>query len=527
MRGQGTRLVAALVIAVAGLAGPCVTSASAARSHRLLASTVLDTRIKGPRLPRSFLGFSVEYNQLFRHLGSPGAGPNPLFDRLVANLTRFGDGPVTLRVGGGSTDAAWWNPDGRPSPRGVSYSLTPATVQMLGDFARRTGSRLLLGLNLAIARPRIAVAWAAAAMAGLPKGSLQGFEVGNEPDIYPERPYYRDGRGRVHFTRPHRWGFRAYLAQFARYVAALRGLSHRPALAGPSACCQPAWNAGLPALLAREGSRLKLITYHWYALDGCTIKKRHPPGSRGYSAAARRARLELLSPVGLGRPSRKFGALARLARRHHLPFRLTETGSAACGGLPSVSDTFASALWSTDWLFLLWASRLGGVNFHTAGGVQGPFSFAFSRSHQWLGSVKPLYYGMLLFAEASANRARLIYGPTIRTTAPRRVNVRIWATLDRHRTARLVVLNKAPRASGTIAVRLRGRAGSATVTLLRARSLASRTGVTFAGQQFAAPTDGTLQGTRVVSRPHRRHGVLRFFLPRASAALLTVRHVGR
>jgi hypothetical protein len=516
-----------VVLAAATWAGPGVTAAGAAPSHRLLARTVLDTRLKGPRLPRSFLGFSVEYPQLFTHLGSPSAGPNPIFDRLLANLGRFGDGPVSLRVGGGSTDAAWWNPTGRPNPRGVTYSLTPTTVQMLGDFARRTGSRLLLGLNLAIANPRFAIAWATAAMAGLPQHAIQSFEVGNEPDIYSERPYYRDHSGRVHFTRSRRWNFRTYLAQLGRYVSALRRLDPRPPLAGPSACCQRPWDAGLPALLAREGSRLNLITYHWYALDGCTIKRRHPLHSRGYPAAARRARLALLSPLGLGRPARTFAALARLARRRHLPFRLTETGSAACGGLPSVSDSFASALWSTDWLFLLWLSRLAGVNFHSAGGAQGPFSFVYGRSRRWLGRVRPLYYGLLLFAEATANRPRLLYGPTIRTTGPRKVNLRIWATLDRHRTARLVVLNKDPRASGTIEVRLRGRAGPATVALLRAPSLAATSGIRLAGQRFAVPTDGTLQGTRRVSRPHRRHGVLRFFLPRASAALLTVRDVRR
>ena len=47
-----------------------------------------------------------------------------------------------------------------------------------------TGAHVILDLNLITDRPAIAMDWARAAEAELPRGSIVGFEIGNEPDIY-------------------------------------------------------------------------------------------------------------------------------------------------------------------------------------------------------------------------------------------------------------------------------------------------------------------------------------------------------
>jgi hypothetical protein len=43
---------------------------------------------------------------------------------------------------------------------------------------------VILDLNLVTSTPRLAGAWAKEAEAVMPRGSIVGFEIGNEPDLY-------------------------------------------------------------------------------------------------------------------------------------------------------------------------------------------------------------------------------------------------------------------------------------------------------------------------------------------------------
>src|SRR4051812_31566224 len=99
------------------------TAAAPARAATPPVRPTGDTRHHGPRLPRSFLGFSQEYNLLRTWLGGPNIGVNPVLVGVSKQLASYGSGPPVLRLGGGSTDAAWWNPSGLPMPPGISYNL--------------------------------------------------------------------------------------------------------------------------------------------------------------------------------------------------------------------------------------------------------------------------------------------------------------------------------------------------------------------------------------------------------------------
>lgn len=103
----------------------------------------------------------------------------------------------------------------------------------------------------------------------------------------------------------------------------------------------------------------------------------------------------------------------------------------------------------------------------------------------------------------------------------------VWATRDRRRTVRVVVLNKESRRRGQARIEVPGARGRAKLIRMRAPSLRSRS-VTLAGQQVGTrSTDGRLEG-RVVSRTVRpRRGVYRFSMPPGSAAMLTVEGVLR
>jgi hypothetical protein len=296
-----------------------------------------------------------------------------------------------------------------------------------------------------------------------------------------------------------------------------------PPLAGPTACCYTAYDRGLRSLIRNYGRALNLVTYHWWTLDGCTIARRTPIGTRSYARARPAYLAQMLNRGAMESTGRRYGRLATLARRARLGVRMTEIGPAACDDLPGVTDSNGSAQWAIDWLFMLWANRIAGVNFHSGNGPKAAFQFNFVGNRTYQAKVNPQFYGIRLFAEAASNRARLAVAPLFRAVGRRGARASVWATFDRRRTGRLVVVNQRNGRSLRVRVRVRRGAGRAKVAFLRAPSLGSTTGISWKGQRYAFPTEGEPVGRVRERRLRRRRGYVAFTLPRASSALLTVR----
>jgi len=169
-----------------------------------------------------------------------------------------------------------------------------------------------------------------------------------------------------------------------------------------------------------------------------------------------------------------------------------------------VSDTFASALWMLDTLFSMASVGVDGVNVHSLpGAAYEPFTFT-RAGGRWRGSVRPDYYGMLMFAQAFPPGARLL--PVRAPAGP----VKVWAT-----TTGVVLINKDSRAHEVVLTVALPRAR---IEWLRAPSAGATTGVTLGG--IAVRPTGVLPTPRLqpVSREHGRYWI---DLPPASAALLT------
>src|SRR6202044_1846291 len=113
------------------------------------------------------------------------------------------------------------------------------------------------------------------------------------------------------------------------------------------------------------------------------------------------------------------------AHAHGLAFRVDEMNSAAlarCLGRSGVSATFSSALWALDTLFNMAAIGVDGVNVHTLpGAAYQLFTFTHSRG-SWQASVRPEYYGLLMFSQAFPPGAVLL--PVAAPAGP----VKVWAT---------------------------------------------------------------------------------------------------
>ena len=517
----------ALIVALCALACGAAAPSAAARDpaggghralqskSRLIASGLVDPRVRSGRLPRSFVGFSLEYNFAPFFLGLPRTGPNRPLVGLLRAIARTRSGRPPIRIGGGSTDDTWWNPKGRPRPRGITYEIQPWWVRGVQAFQRESRSPLILGLNLAQNKPAIAVDWAREAMRAF--GRRVVFEIGNEPDIYSTRAYGRDRSGRIVTARRKPYTFRRYLSELRRFVRVLRRMRPRPRLAGPSACCSERWQKGIGAIARQFRRQFTFVSYHAYASHNCP----------GETPLIRPTIRNMLSGPFVNRLGNIFRVMTRSANRHRMPLRVTETNSIACGGKAGVSDSFASALWGADWLFTLAASGVSGADFHASSNLYAPFTF---RGRERAATAKPLYYGILLFARATRGRSRLVIAVRdFRLLMRSRANVQFWAAQDRRKTVRVVVMNKSARRSGLVRVRIRRARRAGRLTRLTAPSLSSRTGVRFAGQTVPEGSlDGKLVGAPRSKRVRRRgRGVYVFRMPRGSAAILSVPRVPR
>ena len=502
------RARAAVAIGVLGAAAVVVIGLAAAGSSAPGGPVMVtvDRAHPGRAVPRSFLGFSIEYQSVPAYMGSPGA-PNRAFAGLARALGAAQGAPVGLRIGGNSSDQSWWNPAGRPRPPGVLVDLGPAWARSLATGQRALGAPVALGMNLALDDPSNALALVRAVRAA---GAAPGvLEIGNEPDLYARGRTFRVGPLVV--VRPRqrlRYGPAQYVREASRYAEALRrGLGGTPVLAAGGFATDAWARAAVGGLLAAAPGVIGQLVAHVYALTVCNAAT----GDGGLRARlltddASRGIARALSPyVGRG-----------------LPVRVAELNSAVCGGVAGVSDTFAAALWAPDALFALARAGALQADVHTwSGSFYAPFAFGRAVGGPVTATVRPLYYGLLLFARAAPAGSRLL---------PVRLDgagdeVRAWATAGAGAAARVLLINRSAGEARELRVRVgRGGAGSASLQRLRAPGLAAGGRVTLAGQRFRTPTaSGALPGRPAPGTVPIRAGEVRLTLPPASAALLVER----
>jgi hypothetical protein len=492
-------LVAAAVIAATGEA------AADAALFRVSVGTP-----RGRPIASDFLGLALEYRSIPALTGSNASGVNPVLIQLIRNLVPHGR-PV-FRIGGQSTDRTWWPAPGTRPPLGVTYSLTPRWTASVRALATAADARLILGIGLEANRPKIAAVEARQLVSRLGRRYVDALELGNEPELYPAVPWYRTLRGAAipwysHvgapvFARPRQYGPEAFYAEFSRALGLVPGLP----VAGPSAGLVP-WLDGFRRFLAPR-SRVRMVTWHAYGLNQCVADRSSPLYPTVPNLLALRASRELMTGVG---------PVVALAHDVGANFRIDEMNSVTCNGRIGVSNAFASALWIMDALFAVAADGVDGVNIHTfqeaANGL-----FDFDRAHgQWQAMVRPLYYGLMMFAQAAPAGSRLL-----RVSSGSQAQVRAWATLSRDHRTRVLLINDSLTRSARAQLRAPVAAGPAAVERLRAGSAYATSGVTLGGESFGPGT-----ATGVLPSPQTtvlvpRSGGYTLTLPAASAALVTL-----
>jgi hypothetical protein len=484
---------------------------AASAAAALPAEVSVENGTFGPPVPSGFIGLGLEYRTVPAYVGTNPRSVDPVFIQLIRNLTP-GQRPV-LRIGGESTDRSWWPVPGTTRPLGVTYDLTRRWIATARALALAIRARLILGINLEADSTAISAAEARALLRGIGSRSISGLEIGNEPELYTVIPWYVSlhgraipwyfkHRGRPVLGRPLGYNFRDFTMDFSRVRKALPLFP----LAGP-ATGSFGWLTNLPQFLAADPD-LRWVTFHRYGLNGCVTDRTSPHYPTVSNLLATTASRGLMQGVA---------DYIALAHSSHTRFLIDEMNSVTCGGRVGVSDTFASALWSLDALFEMASVGVDGVQIHT---FQHASNGLFDFQHLpggWVGSVRPEYYGLLMFAEAAPPGSRLL-----QVAAPITGQLRSWATLARDGLIRVVLINDSLSRTSAVVVRPPVPSRAVTLVRLRAPSAYATTGVTLAGQSFGSQTvTGTLGGPRRVGSLKPVAGRYTLSLPASSAALLT------
>ena len=461
-------------------------------------------------IPSNFLGLAMEFNEIPKLAGPTPQSVNPVFSGLVRNLDPTGR--PSVRIGGESTDRVWWPVRGISQPLGVTYDVGSRWAAAARSLARAINAQYLLGINLEANRTRISQVEAAQLVKDIGSQYIGDLEIGNEPDLYSQIPWYKRAGGRSLpwysqagspvFSRPATFSPQDYIAEFTRTLKVVPRLP----IAGPETG-DPPWAKAFDRLLSPQ-SQVRMLTSHAYGLNQCI----HDVSSRAYPTVP-----NLLSPFASRGEVRGIGPSVALAHRNGAQYRIDEMGSITCNGRRGVSNTFASALWVMDALFTMAGDGVDGVNLHTYPNSANAL-FDFSLAHgRWQASVHPLYYGALMFAQAAPAGSRLL-----RIVSGSTGPLRAWATLAPDHRVRVLLINDSLSGSALAVVRTPGAPGPASVERLSAASAYATSGVTLGGQSFGAATPtGVLAAPRPLTVTPRG-GTYSVTLARGSAALLTL-----
>ncbi len=447
------------------------------------------------RVPQSFLGISTEYWSLPWFYRQPG-----VLERTLALVRAPGNGPLVLRIGGDSADHSFWMPTPRPLPP-WAFELTPEWLQQTAALVQSLSLRLILDLNLVTESPRAAAGWAQAAETLLPRGSISGFEIGNEPDIY-NRPFWLATVLHSKVVPPLGLTAQSYARDFQAYARSLRTVVPGVPVLGPALALPSINRSWIPPLLASGPAHPAAITIHRYPYSACAL-----PGTAAYPTIDR-----VLGEHATAGVAESVAPAVAMGRRAGVPVRLTELNSVTCGGRSGVSDAFATALWAPDALFELLHAGVAGVNIHVrAQTVNGAFTIG-SRGLD----ARPLLYGLIAFARTLGPGAQLV-PLDLATVGP--AHLKAWGVRVGGNALHVLLIDKGGQ-SVRVSLRLPA-VGSAVVERLVAPSAWSRRGVTFDGQYLGL--DGEWRGRATPQTV--RLGAYGYVIavPHYSAALVTLR----
>jgi hypothetical protein len=442
----------------------------------------VDDRDAGRLIAPDFVGLS--YESAILAAGDYFTPDNASVLGLIRGLGRNG----VLRIGGNTSERTVWRADAAPAAAPGSFVITPASIDRLAATLRILGWKLVYGLNLARGTPEEA-ATEAAYVARAVGADLIAFQIGNEPD----------GFGRWTAVRPQSYDVAAYLKEWHPFHAAVRARVPDARFAGPDVAGATDW---VGAFAAARPEGLVLLTRHYYA-DG-------PSGAPHVSLE------KLLRSDGQIAPV--LDELARAGRAHGLPWRIIEANSIYDEGQGGVSDTLGAALWGLELMFQAAAAGATGINLHAGVHNRRPGDdkayTPIARGEEGRHRARPLYYAMLMFAQAA--RGALV---------PMRLATDMhalasFAVRSLEGGLRVCLINKDLARGVRVRIDARRSFAASSVMRLVGSSADATSGITLGG---ASVDDFGRWVPVAVEAAHAAGGEIAIDMPAASAALVSLR----
>lgn len=398
---------------------------------------------------------------------------NPVIVQLFRNL-----GSGIIRMGGNSSDETDWVGNGFNN--GTYYDvLTPAGINKLAEFLRKTNWQVIFGLNLGHNNINASIDETKYLYQQL-GDNLYALQIGNEPD------YFKLG------YRPLSYSEQDYENEWNTNFNLIKAEVPQAQFAGPDVSDNLRW---AQIFAANNSSNINLLDAHYYndgpatnpAIDCQTILS---TDNTEYSYLK-----------GLDEASKRVG----------LPYRITETNSIWGGGKPAVSDAFAGTLWALD---LMWSIALNngqGINFHGGKLVYSPI--AVTSTGQC--TARAVYYAMLAFKYGAAGGTII----PVKVDAKRELNCNAYAC-SANGIYTMTIINKERKRDLTLSVYAGKTVNSISVMRLVAPAVNSTTGISFAGA--SVQNDGSFSP---VSKEESQIGKSNFEIkvPAASAAVIMIK----
>lgn len=439
----------------------------------ILVNVDLDAANPGMPIPTGFTGFSFSAEGL-----ANGDYLNPANTGFVNLLKALG--PGVIRTGGHVVDGIRWiGPAGKAVPGTVS--MNGWQLDNLFNFARACGYKVLLGMNLGNGLPQESAS-EAKYVCDKHRDALLGLEIGNEPNGFNHNG-----------LRPSNYKYPEFLVEYNAHRDKILELVPDAPLTGPGTST-PNIGAWVNPFIVDQSGKLVLLSKHYYKLG--------PPEDPTVTIEALlKDNVDVLSQAD---------AMTVNARKMNIPWRFSEINSVYEGGKVGVSNTFGSALWGLDMMFELAKKGCGGVNFHTGGASYTPIT----RS-QDLFSGRPLYYGMLAFAQGS--KGRLL--PSV-LKADSMINLTCHAVLQPDNAVVVTVINKDLNKAGFVTISTHTAFSKATLLRLTAPSPDNVSNVTLGGS--AVKNDGTWE-PKEIEEAYVSKNLCKLKVPACSAVILTLK----
>jgi hypothetical protein len=330
-----------------------------AQSNRSPVTLRIGKGTPGLSVSKDFIGLSYESMQL-----EDASFFSPRNASLIEQFRAISLSGV-LRLGGNTSEFGWWkakltdtpperhvvlNNGNRPADSrvaGVSsptlFLITPETILQLNGFLQDTGWTCIYGLNLGYGNPDVDIPEARFVFETLgPR--LQYFQIGNEIDNFV----------RYGLREESAWNVDQYLQEWLRIARAVQKILPQAKFGMPDVARDMTWPSKIadrwPSV--EDKPNVIMLSHHHY-WGG-------PPNDPNATIE------QLLLPDS--KVIQQADVSRQAAAKMGISYRMTEGNTVFRGGKPGVSDVFASALWTVDYVLQLMVLGYSGVNLHGGSG---------------------------------------------------------------------------------------------------------------------------------------------------------------